>query len=177
MLEIETPRLRLIPLTHHYWKIYLENGRSALDKSLGLAPCLMKNDPSIQAEFDEQIPNWLEKTKNYEDRFAWHTNFEIVLKNKNAVIGGMGLGGHPNPDGETMVGYMIGEGFKNMGFASEALKGLLSWAFKNPKLKAILAMTPIENIPSQSVLEKNDFKNIAQKEEEGMQVFVWKFEK
>lgn len=177
MFQIHTPRLCMIPLTHEHWKVYQEGGRTALDQLLGLNPSPMENDPETQAEFDEQIPNWMKKTKKYEDHFAWHTSFDIVLKSENAVIGGMGLGGHPNPDGETMVGYMIGEGFKNQGYASEALKHLLSWAFTNPKLKAVLALTPLENIPSHRVLEKNGFIQTGQKEEEDMPVNVWRLER
>jgi RimJ/RimL family protein N-acetyltransferase len=114
--------------------------------------------------------------KKYPFDFLWYTNWEIILKEKSCSVGGIGLGGMPNNEGSTDVGYFIDQKFRGLGIASEALEAIKSWAFQDPDLNKLRAETPLDNLSSQKVLEKNQFQQKGQKEiltPEPMQVICW----
>ena len=55
----------------------------------------------------------------------------------------------------------------NQGYATEAVKAVLTWAFQNPKVTAIEAETDAENTASKRVLEKCGFVSNGKIGEEG----------
>jgi RimJ/RimL family protein N-acetyltransferase len=115
-------------------------------------------------------------TKKFPLEFTWYTNWEIILKEKTCSIGGIGLSGMPNNEGSTEIGYVIDQKFRGLGFATEAVDALKNWAFKDPDLKIMKAETPILNLNSQKVLQKNNFKIIGEKQiniPEPIQVYGW----
>jgi RimJ/RimL family protein N-acetyltransferase len=115
-------------------------------------------------------------TKKFPLEFTWYTNWEIILKEKTCSIGGIGLSGMPNNDGCTEIGYVIDQKFRGSGFATEAVKALKTWAFKDSDLKIITAETPTLNLHSQKVLQKNNFKIVGEKQiniPEALQVYGW----
>jgi RimJ/RimL family protein N-acetyltransferase len=59
---------------------------------------------------------------------------------------------------------MIDQKFRGSGFATEAVGALKNWAFKDHDLKIIKAETPILNLHSQKVLQKNNFKIVGEKQ-------------
>lgn len=70
----------------------------------------------------------------------------------NEFVGRCGFG--PLESGEIELGYLIQHKLWNQGFASEALKALLDWAKKNITTEYIIALTPIEHVASQRVMQK-----------------------
>lgn len=165
MLSISSERLQLIPLTYKHLQLWSED-RTLLDQALDLAPAALQYDNDVLAEIDDALQNyWLPNTTQHPDQYYWFTNWDIVLVSENRVIGGIGLMGLPNENGETMVGYGLSKLYHKQGFASEALQCLLAWAFQHPDLKAIIATTLPENIASYKVLQKNGFLSKGQLDE------------
>jgi RimJ/RimL family protein N-acetyltransferase len=117
----------------------------------------MAVDDFTRGEITEALETWIAQVSRHETDYQWYTAWEIVLRDENLSVGGIGLTGPPDSIGETMVGYNIDGNFQNQGFASEALTALTGWAFRHPKLRRILAETPQENFASQRVLSKNGF--------------------
>ena len=60
-------------------------------------------------------------------------------------------------NGVAEIGYGISEEYRNQGYATEAVKAVLSRAFQDPKVTAIEAETDAENVSSKRVLEKSGF--------------------
>jgi len=58
------------------------------------------------------------------------------------------------PDGEIEIGYMLKRSAWGKGYATEATKRLLKFAFEETPLEEIVATTDPENTASQRVLEK-----------------------
>ena len=56
-----------------------------------------------------------------------------------------------------ICGYGISEAYQNNGYATEAVKAVLEWAFSHPEVIAIEAETESENAASIRVLEKCGF--------------------
>ncbi|MTI67653.1 MAG: GNAT family N-acetyltransferase [Firmicutes bacterium] len=78
----------------------------------------------------------------------------IVLKETKELIGHIGL----SPIEEDVeIGYAIGENSQGNGYATEAIKSITSWAFKNLRVSKILGIVDSNNKASWKALEKSDF--------------------
>jgi [ribosomal protein S5]-alanine N-acetyltransferase len=153
---LETTRLRLVPLTHELLILY-KNNPVQLAKALSINYIEKQNDPATATDLNEAIDFWLNSTLANPEKFQWFTTWEIILKQENISIGGIGFAGSPNEEGKTMVGYGLDIRYHNRGYATEALQALLQWGFSHNELKRILSETPLQNIGSQKVLLKNGF--------------------
>lgn len=169
---VETERLKLIPLDLNNLLLLKEN-RALMEKNMGLEISNMVIDPQIQAEMDEAIDFWITRVGENEENYAWFTNWEMVLKDKNVSIGGIGLTGLPDRKGEVTVGYGVDSTYHRQGFATEALQAMIQWIFKNAHAHRIVAETLKDNIASHKVLQKNGFVQTAEKD----LLFIWKLER
>jgi RimJ/RimL family protein N-acetyltransferase len=161
---IETPRLRLVPLSHEQL-ILFRNNPPALAKNLGIQKIEPYDDPETAPHVEEAIQFWFESTRKHPTDFAWYTNWVIIHKETSYAIGGIGFSGLPNEEGKTMVGYGLNTTYFGKGYASEALSGLIQWGFAHSGLKAIIADTPLQNEGSHRVLVKNGFFKTSRNEE------------
>ena len=175
MFQIKTDRLRLIPLDAEMLE-HLKKGRNILENSLSLEPSNMQISSEMLEEIDEALEFWQQFTKEQPENYQWGTNWEIVLTEENRSIGGIGLGGPPNKNGQVTVGYHIDPKKQRKGYAPEALVALRDWAIKHPKCTSMVAFTPVENSPSQKVLTKCGFDLIDQVVEAGMECYFWRYE-
>ena len=177
MISLKTERLQLIPLDHEMLSIWKNMGRPTLEKFLQLKPNSWDIEKFYEQETTLAIRDfWLPMTKKFPFDFLWYTNWEIILTEKSCSVGGIGLGGMPSNEGSTEVGYFIDQKFRGLGIASEALNALKCWAFQDPDLILLRAESPVDNLASQKVLEKNQFQRMGQKEiwtPEPMQVICW----
>jgi RimJ/RimL family protein N-acetyltransferase len=108
--------------------------------------------------------------------YYWYTNWEIILNSASCSVGGIGFAGLPDNNGKTEIGYAIDEKFEGQGIATEAVQGIIEWAFQDEGLQIIQAETPKDNRSSQRVLIKNHFHQTGEKKlelETPMQVFTW----
>jgi [ribosomal protein S5]-alanine N-acetyltransferase len=60
-------------------------------------------------------------------------------------------------DGLVEIGYSMLEMHQRQGYATEAVRGLLSWAFQNPEVQRVVADTLPGLTPSIRVMEKSGF--------------------
>ena len=66
------------------------------------------------------------------------------------------------------------EEFQGNGYATEAVKLALKWAFDHPGIIAVEAETDPDNVASQKVLNKCGFKSNGKIGEEGPRLIVYK---
>ena len=155
---IETKRLFIKPLTAEELKRHID---SPIDfaKDLGLIPSqsLIDNETK-EAILNDLLPNITDISKDSE----FYTMWILIEKVKKAIIGGICFHGEPNEKGEVEIGYGTDLAFRNNGYMTESISGLIHWLRENKDVKAITAETEITNITSIKVLEKNDFKLIQQ---------------
>lgn len=171
-IELETQRLRLIPLNLTNL-LLLQKSRALMEKNLGLNISQMVIEPHIQIEMNDAIEFWIARVNENEKNYFWFTNWEAILKEKNLSIGGIGLIGAPDKNGEVTIGYGFDGMYHGQGFATEALQAMVQWVFKNKYAKKILAETLNDNYASHKVLIKNGFTKVAEKD----LLFVWKIDK
>ncbi|MBP6385074.1 MAG: GNAT family N-acetyltransferase [Pseudarcicella sp.] len=159
MIEICTKRLKLVPLDNFLLSIWANEGRQAMEDRMSLSHSSWLKDPEFYEDSIKGLNDfWLPQTNENFIDFFWYTNWEVIFIEKNISIGGLGFSGFPNLKGESSIGYFIQKEFRNQGFASEALNGIVSWAKIEPALKLLIAQTEFFNLPSQSVLRNAGFK-------------------
>jgi len=168
MFRIETNRLILLALDIESLML-LKKDRILLEKHLNLEFSGHQISGETLEEVNDAMKFWIEGVEQNPDNYEWYTAWEIILKEKNQSIGGIGFTGLPDENGSTIVGYHVDERFRNEGFASEALQAMVNWAFKNEKLKQLIADTQKDNIASQQVLLKNGFE----KESDNNELISW----
>jgi ribosomal-protein-alanine N-acetyltransferase len=147
MPTIETVRLHMIPFTPERMKLAIS------DKAKLAEICNVQvPDDWPQADLAEALPTMIEQAENEPIPADW--NGIIINKDDRTIIGDMGLKGGPNEEGSADVGYSIIPEYRNHGYATEMLRGLISWAFIDKDIKVITADCLDDNIGSIRVLEK-----------------------
>lgn len=116
---IKTERLKLLPLDSNSLLQSIEN-YAQMQIDLGLKVSSELLDEEMQYAMGVRYKKVLEDINNYK----WLTNWAIILKEENTIIGFIMIKGCPNENGEVIVGYGIEEGYRNKGYATEALKEL-----------------------------------------------------
>ncbi len=160
MFPLTSNRLRLIPLTLPQLQL-LSQGFAPLEASLGLALSDLDFDGgnNLMAEFRAAIPNYIiPAVAAHPDQYAWYTHWLVVHQALNLTIGGIGLMGPPNAEGQVMLGYFTDKKFENAGFATETLGRLLDWVLLDPAVQSVAADTLTDGLASQRVLQKNGFQ-------------------
>ena len=105
----------------------------------------------LKAAYTEMLNGCL----NHPDQWNWYAIWMIELKD-GTHIGELCFKGL-SEDGVAEIGYGISEKYQNNGYATEAAKAVLEWAFSHPEVVAIVAETDPDNIASKRVLEKCGF--------------------
>ena len=89
------------------------------------------------------------------DKWDWYAIWMIELKD-GTHIGELCFKGL-SVDGIAEIGYGISEEYQNNGYATEAVRAVLEWAFSQPEVVTIEAETDSDNTASKRVLEKCGF--------------------
>ncbi len=132
------------------------------------------NDPDI-FYFTASIPypytlkhaeKWIKiAEKERKEKPRKNYTFVIELKNKG-VIGSIGLHKIDRKNKKAGIGYWIGKRYRGKGFASEAEKRILDFAFDTLKLNKIYGEAIVENKPSNKLFKKFGFRKVGIEKEE-----------
>ncbi len=87
------------------------------------------------------------------------TGIRVALEAHNGgdFVGWMGLQRWDRENRSANLGYVLAERFWGQGYASEAARALLEWAFDAMDLNRVAAQTDTRNVASARVLEKLGF--------------------
>jgi ribosomal-protein-alanine N-acetyltransferase len=162
-MTMETERLILVGGTHASLVAELQN-RGALVEVLGVAVPANWPPPLYDKPAMEYTLNYLKENPDAKDWTFWY----IVLKENPIAIGITGFKGKPSSDGTVEVGYSVCEQFQRNGYASEAVRALLDYAFSHPAVSRVIAETLPDLAPSIKVMEKNGLKFIGNGSEDGV---------
>ena len=152
MICVETNELLIKPLSGDDINLYLKSEK-LLEKKLGLN----YSNEKLSYEMKKMLAEILQIIE-LENDYLWDTNWLIISKKENIIIGGFLFKGSPNKYGEVEVGYSINERFRNKGYMRNALMAMLKWAFSKDYVTSIVAETRKDNIASQKVLTKVGMK-------------------
>jgi len=101
-------------------------------------------------DFIEKVMGW--------DRESMPSQFAVVLRSEDAVIGYCGFHHHPEVPGEIEIGYRLHPDYWNRGLIGEAARAVRNHAFADLELPRVISLVHPDNIPSRRVAEKNGMK-------------------
>lgn len=122
--------------------------------------------PLNDAASAEFFLNYAESNPDALEYGMWY--IILVDGEKREAIGNIGFKGMPDESNTIETGYSIVENHQRKGYASEAVAGLMGWAFSQPKVEVVIAETLTEGFPSQKVLKKNGFTFVGEGSEPGV---------
>jgi len=169
LFHIDTARLRLIPLDLFHL-ILCRDGRFVMEKALGLSTTFAVMDADAERAVREALEAMIELVRSNEAEYVWNTNWEVVEKAENRIIGGICFHGPPDMNGDVQIGYVLQRDYQKRGYMTEALSSLLKWAFTQPDVSAVTAEVQKDNAASCRVLGRIGMKKFA----ETADTFWWK---
>ncbi|MBK8522376.1 MAG: GNAT family N-acetyltransferase [Chitinophagaceae bacterium] len=153
-LEIDklvTDRLILIPFTTQICKNVLDNDFSDL---------ITLNLKKGKSWPDADVLDTLPRVINNLNKVGYPTGYEswmIIKKDTLEIIGDVGFKGINMDEENIDLGYGIIEEERRKGYAAEAVKEIISWAFLNNNIREITANCLTENTNSMKLLLKFNF--------------------
>jgi RimJ/RimL family protein N-acetyltransferase len=98
-------------------------------------------------DFIEKVVGW--------DRAGIPSQFAVLSRGEDTVIGYCGFHHHPEVPGEIEIGYRLHPDYWNRGLITEAARAVRDHAFGDLKLPRVISLIHPENTPSRRVAEKN----------------------
>ena len=147
---METKRIRIYPAS-----------REQMEKAIAA-----ETDGDTRKAYNEMLEGCLA----HPDQWEWYAMW-MIEKTDGTHIGDLcfkGIEAGRNPE----IGYGILEEYRGQGFATEAVKLALLWAFRHSDVNAVEAETDPENAASGKVLMKNGFRPTGEIGEEGPRYIV-----
>ena len=128
--------------------------------------------PADQAEVS---PNWLARVRASTAADPWTHGFSMVERTSGTVIGSCAYKGPPDTEGVVEIAYEVNPEYQGRGYATEASRALIDFAFCSGQVYLVRAHTRPENNASTRVLTKCKFKCIGEvvDPEDGL---VWRWE-
>ena len=104
--------------------------------------------------------------------------FAVILKETNEFIGDCGIT-IQNINNEMLpeVGYHLNKNFWRNGYAKEAGKAVIKWAFENTNYNALYSYMNAENVASYSTAKSIGMEKIDEYYDEDEYLYVYKIEK
>ena len=158
-LALNTRRLHLIAGTAELVRAHLgdpEHLGLLLDARVPRLPPL----PYETREVMELMAQALEKRPEQVGWWCWYFVLHNKVTGHRVLIGDGGFKGPPDADGTVELGYALLRPYRNRGYATEAVRALLEWAFDSPKVREVCAEARMGNTASIRVLQKAGFTEV-----------------
>jgi hypothetical protein len=150
MSKILTDRLTLISLSIDQLRAY-HDGAGELE-GIPVSRAILTD--RLQRAIGMKIDKMAEANPS---EHSWVTYWLIVVREDRFGAGMAGFKGVPNEAGEVEIGYGIDPAYQGEGHMTEAVRGLIEWAFQDERCLSVIAPdTERANVASNRVLEKVD---------------------
>ena len=136
-------------------------GRDAYEKSFGV-PAAEGFGDFLKNGAAEISPAWLARLQTATVTDVWIDGFALVHIASNTVIGSGSFKGPPDAKGVVEIAYGIVPSQQGRGYATEAARALVAYAFGDARVRIVRAHTLPRNEASGRVLTKCGFTRIAQ---------------
>jgi ribosomal-protein-alanine N-acetyltransferase len=170
--ELDTPHLRLVPYTPAH-VLALRESEAAFERVSGIR---VLASLGAMMRGNEVSPQWLERVRSAPpDVDPWLQGYGVLHRDDNVVIGAAGFTGLPDADGVAEIAYGIAPEYQGRGYATEAARALVDFAFTDPRVRRTRAHTLAATNASTRVLAKCGFHFVGPIEhpEDGL---VWRWE-
>ncbi|SRR5579871_5028650 len=126
---------------------------------------LLNSDPEVMKyirapKTRQQALQFLRENIDYYLEFPLYGRWALIEKKDNHFAGSFMLRPSVAVKGKIELGYALFKNYWGKGFATEATKGGIDYAFAKLKLHDLIAITQTENISSKQVLVKCGFRQL-----------------
>jgi ribosomal-protein-alanine N-acetyltransferase len=167
MIVWRTPRLELIPVTFSMVEAVMLGRRSDAE---ALADARMPEKWPNPELIERAFTVSLEAIRADPEGRLWGARVMIARGEPSGryVVGSIVFAGPPGDDGAVEMAYGIEEGSQGRGYATEAVRASVAWAFEQPGVRAVRATTFGWHRPSLRVIEKVGMVRVGVREHETM---------
>jgi RimJ/RimL family protein N-acetyltransferase len=162
MTTIHTDRLEIFPLSADAIDALLQADDRRLRSLTGAAFPPPLAPPPYMADSLPVVRDRLRSTDRQEEWWNWL----IVRQDNREVVGSVAFGGRPDAGGAVLIGYAMYPGREGMGYATEAVRAMVDWAFAQPGVKVVRALAPVWNTPAVHVAEKVGMRPVTSDEDD-----------
>ncbi|HEY8195563.1 MAG TPA: GNAT family N-acetyltransferase [Gemmatimonadales bacterium] len=161
-IAVHTERLQLTPLTADAVEALLD-GDAARLRSLTRAEFASPAGPPPYMA--ESLPVVQERLRKNPAEAQWW-NWLVVRQDNAEAVGSVAFGGMPDPAGSVLIGYAMYPSREGSGYATEAVRAMVEWAFTQPGVKIVRALAPVWNTPAVHVAEKVGMRPVGSYEDD-----------
>jgi len=159
---VHTERLELAPLSLEAIEALLLEDAARLREQTGATFPRPVAPPPYMAE---ALPVVRDRLRAHPDEAPWW-NWVIVERGTRRAIGSVAFGGEPDANGSVLIGYAMYPAFEGLGYATEAVRAMIGWAFHQPGVKLVRALAPVWNTPALRVAENVGMRPVAADEDD-----------
>lgn len=113
----------------------------------------------------EALPAVRERLRAHPEETPWW-NWLVVERATERAVGSVAFGGPPDAGGAVLIGYAMYPEFEGHGYATEAVRAMIAWAFRQPGVKVVRALAPVWNTPALRVAENVGMHPVAADEDD-----------
>src|ERR1051325_12083180 len=130
---METSRLNLLVQTPERLRV-LREGSDAYERQFGIKVVEGVRDFLIGSEVSAEF---LARLNSSDPPDPWKDGFAVVHNGDNALIGFCSFTGPPDTDKAVEIAYGIAPGYQARGYATEAARALVAYAFASGRVLTI----------------------------------------
>lgn len=142
------------------------NGREELAVALN-AQIPPEWPPEIIADLLEAWADTLQEHPDQVGWWNWHWVRDEVETGTRILIGSGGFRGPPDADGTVEVGYAVLDAYQRRGYAFEAMRALVEWAFDHPEVATVVGETFPHLATAVRVMERLSLTSIGPGRQDG----------
>jgi [ribosomal protein S5]-alanine N-acetyltransferase len=158
---VHTSRLDLHPLGSEAVEALIAEDAERLGRLTGAR----FRTPAAPPYMADALPVVRERLRERPEESPWW-NWLVVDRETGEAAGSVAFGGPPNVEGAVLVGYAMYAEFEGRGYATEAVKAMVSWAFAQPGVREVRALAPVWNTPALRVAENVGMRPVASEEDD-----------
>lgn len=162
--DLLTPRLRLRSLTLEEARLALRGDRKTLAARIGAS--VPADWPGIG--LTTSLPGIVAHMAKHADGAGWL--WVIIERATASMVGDIGFHSPLVGVSSVEIGYLIFQGARGRGYATEATASLVAWALSQPGIERVIAQIAPDNAPSLRVAAKLGMRETAA-EEPGFRCF------
>ena len=148
LMPIQTRRLVLVPCSLQVAKAVLQDRKAA---SVLVHAYLPDGWPAV--DLRDYLPLYAEQLVCDPALLGWGI-WLMIDQSGPTVIGDVGFKGRPDVNGTVEIGYSVLPAYRRQGYAGEAVRALVDWAFTQDRVSHVVAECETRNLASIRVLEK-----------------------
>lgn len=159
--QIHTSRLDIAPMSADVVQALLDGDAPRLFALTGAR----FRRPSPPPYMADALPVVRDRLRARPMEATWW-NWLIVDRGSGEAVGSVAFAGPVNSEGAVLVGYAMYPEYEGRGYATEAVRALVAWAFGQPGVREVRALAPVWNTPALKVAENVGMRPVASEEDD-----------